>query len=214
MKSFMRVAAVVTVALLVVACAALPKHTLSEADMASLTLASVKVIFPSEHGVKWAEAAELEAKEKEAPKADLSRIDRAGFRSYAEHRVAAALDTEAHRMIGPLLPGTRPVRLEVTVVSLLIPTSQERTGQVLAATALTAVLAGPIVAGVAVSTTQGIFMTCDVALVDPASGAILASVNEVKASSAAAQFSGESVDSIAASVMAKVKGWLAEKAGA
>ncbi len=214
MGSFMRVAAALAVALLVVACATLPKHTLSEADMASLTLAGVKVIFPSEHGVKWSEAAELEAKEKEAPKADLSRIDRAGFRSYAEHRVAAALDTEGHRMIGPMLPGTRPVRLEITVRSLLIPTSQERTGQVIAATALTAVIAGPIAAGVAISTTQGIFMTCDVALVDAASGAVLASVGDVKASSASAQFSGESVDSIAAAVMAKVKGWLSERAGA
>ena len=51
----------------------------------------------------------------------------------------------------------------------------------MAATALTAVIAGPIAAGVAVSTTQGIFITCDVTLVDVPTGAVLASVADVKA---------------------------------
>lgn len=209
-----RAVAAATAALLLAACATLPKHTLSESDVASLTLASVKVAFPSEGSVKWAEADALETKEKDAPKADLHGIDRAGFRSYAEHRLAAALTTESHRLLSSLMQGTRPARLEITVRSLLIPTTSERTGQVVAATALTAVLAGPIVAGVMVSGHQGIFITCDVALVDVATNAVLASVDNVKASSAAAQFGGESVDSISAALIVKVKGWLAEKPSA
>lgn len=206
--------AMLAVAVLLAACSTLPKHTLTEADVAGLTLASVKVTFPSDAAVKWAEADALEKKEQETPKADLHRVERAGFRSYAEHRLAAALTTESHRLLPSLMQGTRPARLEITVRSLLIPTSSERTGQVMAATALTAVIAGPLAAGVAVSTTQGIFITCDVTLVDVPTGTVLASVADVKASSAAAQFSGESVDSIAAAVIGKVKGWLAEKPSA
>lgn len=202
------------VAVLLAACSTLPKHTLTEADVAGLTLASVRVTFPSDTAVKWAEAEALEKKEQETPNAALHRIERTGFRSYAEHRLAAALTTESHRLLPSLMQGTRPARLEITVRHLLIPTSSERTGQVMAATALTAVIAGPLAAGVAVSTTQGIFITCDVALVDVPTGTILASVADVKASSAAAQFSGESVDSIAAAVIGKVKGWLAEKPSA
>ncbi|QRG04701.1 hypothetical protein EZH22_16175 [Xanthobacter dioxanivorans] len=214
MNALIRVVATAFVALLVGACATLPKHALSEAEIASLTLAKVKVTFPSDGSVKWAEADALETKERETPRPDLHQIERAGFRSYAEHRVAAALTTESHRLLGGILQGTRPARLEITVRSLLIPTTQERTGQVLAATALTVVLAGPIAAGVAASTTQGIFITCDIAIVDMATNAVLASVDGVKASSASAQFSGESVDSIAAAVLAKVKSWLSEKASA
>ncbi|MBP2151317.1 hypothetical protein V5F63_13340 [Xanthobacter autotrophicus DSM 597] len=206
--------AMLAVAVLLAACSTLPKHTLTEADVAGLTLASVKVTFPSDAAVKWAEADALEKKEQETPRADLHRVERAGFRSYAEHRLAAALTTESHRLLPSLMQGTRPARLEITVRSLLIPTSSERTGQVMAATALTAVIAGPLAAGVAVSTTQGIFITCDVTLVDVPTGAVLAAVADVKASSAAAQFSGESVDSIAAAVIGKVKGWLAEKPSA
>ena len=206
--------AMLAVAVLLAACSTLPKHTLTEADVAGLTLANVKVTFPSDAAVKWAEADALEKKEQETPKADLHRVERAGFRSYAEHRLAAALTTESHRLLPSLMQGTRPARLEITVRSLLIPTSSERTGQVMAATALTAVIAGPLAAGVAVSTTQGIFITCDVTLVDVPTGAVLAAVADVKASSAAAQFSGESVDSIAAAVIGKVKGWLAEKPSA
>ena len=206
--------AMLAVAVLLAACSTLPKHTLTEADVAGLTLASVKVTFPSDAAVKWAEADLLEQKEQETPKADLHRVERAGFRSYAEHRLAAALTTESHRLLPSLMQGTRPARLEITVRSLLIPTSSERTGQVMAATALTAVIAGPIAAGVAVSTTQGIFITCDITLVDVPTGAVLASVADVKASGASAQFSGESVDSIAAALISKVKGWLAEKPSA
>lgn len=209
-----RVVVASAAALLLAACATLPKHTLSEADVAGLTLASVKVAFPSDGAVKWAEAESLETKEKDTPKADLHKIERAGFRSYAEHRLAAALTTESHRLLSDLMQGTRPARLEITVRSLLIPTTAERTGQELAATALTTVLAGPIVAGVTVGATQGIFITCDVALVDATSNTVLASVGEVKASSSATQFSGESVDSIAAALVGKVKGWLSEKPSA
>lgn len=202
------------IALVVSACATLPKHGLSEAEIASLTLASVKVTFPPDTTVKWAEAGDLEAKEQATPNPGLHQLDRAGFRSYAEHRLAAALTTESHRLLAGVLAGTRPARLDITVRSLLIPTSQERTGQVLAATALTAVIAGPLAAGVSVATTQGIFITCDITLVDVATGAVLASVPEVKATSASAQFSGESVDSIAAALVGKVKAWLSEKASA
>lgn len=206
--------AALAAAVFLAACATLPKHTLTEADVASLTLASVKVTFPSDGAVKWAEADALEKKEQETPNADLHRIERAGFRSYAEHRVAAALTTESHRLLASLMRGTRPARLEIAVRNLLIPTTSERTGQVVAATALTAIIGGPIAAGVAMSSTQGIFITCDVTLVDASTNAVLASVADVKASSSAAQFSGESVDSIAAAVIGKVKGWLAEKPSA
>ncbi|MFG1320566.1 hypothetical protein [Xanthobacter autotrophicus] len=211
MNSVLKSAVALVLVLLCAACATMPKLDLSPEDIPALHLAGVKVTYPANASIQWPEASVLEEKERTAPNPELREVSRGGFHSYEEHRLAAALTTQSFKQVESLMQGTRPVRLEIEIRELLIPTTQERTGRVVATTVLTTVLLGGIAGGYAVAATPGIFMTYDVALVDQNTNKVLASAKVLKASSPATQFSGESVDSIAAAAATQIKGWLTQK---
>ena len=191
-------------------CAAGPKLELSSGDIAGMRLAGVKVTFPADARIEWPEASALEAAERQLPHGDGMPADRAAYRSFAERRLASALSVETHKAVGPLMQGGRPVRLEIQVHELQLPTAQDRTAQVVATTAASTLIGGALVGGVMMVSTPGIFITADVALVEQASGREIAGAPTLKASSPAYQSGGEPIDSIASAFAAKIKGWLAQ----
>ncbi|MFG1352170.1 hypothetical protein [Xanthobacter autotrophicus] len=211
MNTVLKSALALVLVLLCAGCATAPKLALSPEDIPTLHLTGVKVTFAANASIQWPEASQLEEKERNAPNPELRQVQRGGFRSYEEHRLATALTTQSFKQVESLMQGSRPVRLEIEIRELLIPTTQERTGQVVATTVVTTVLLGGIVGGYALAATPGIFMTYDLALVDQNTNKVLASASVLKASSPATQFSGESVDSIAAAAASQIKAWLTQK---
>lgn len=209
MGRFRRVAALMAV-MVCAGCAAGPKLDLSPGDIGGMRLTAVKVAFPANARIEWPEAGTLETVERQVPHGATAPADRAAYRSFAERRLATALSAETHKAVGPLMQGAHPVRLEIQVHELQIPTAQDRTAQVVASTAATTLIAGALVGSVVMVSAPGIFITGDVALVDQASGRELAGAQDLKASSPAFQASGEPVDSIAGALAAKIKGWLTQ----
>lgn len=190
------------------ACTTTSQHALSKTDISEMRLADVKVTFAPDAKVTWPEVDELQRKEVATPNARLAKIDHLTYGSYAEHRLAAALHTEAKEMLADTFTGTRPVRLEITIRALLIPSSADRTAHVIASTAVSTLIGGVIAGSVVASNVQGMWITGDAAVVDVASNQVLAQTAELKGSSNAAQLTGESVDSLAIALLRRVKQWI------
>lgn len=205
MHALSRLLPVVLAAALLAACATLPKHEIATTDVGSMRLEQVRVTFPENAKIAWPQAGEVLEKEEKAGRPPPP--DHLGtFQSYAEHRLAAALDDEARKSLSRLMQGNRPVRLDIDVRFLSIPDVAARTAHVVASAAVGVLLFGP--AGTAMANPKGIDMAGSVALVDVKTGATLARYEKVLASVESAQFAREPVDSIATAFVIQVYKWL------
>lgn len=190
------------------ACVTVPKHEVSQVDVRAMRLEATKVSFAPEAKIDWPQADEVMAKEEKAgtpPPGD----HLGSFQSYAEHRLAAALDHEARQSLSRLMQGQRPVRLEITVTRLHIPGVAARTAQVVATIAVSAVLFGPA-AGAVAGNVKGISMTGSATLVDARTGTALAALPSVTASAESTQLYREPVDGVAKAYVIQVYRWLSQ----